>query len=71
MARTKQRAPLQREPSDFSHCLPSTPDQGWKKASGDAKANESLSSALAPMVSSDAAGLVQLIICAGGIYASL
>ena len=77
MARTKQRQPLQREPSDFAQGPPETPDQGWKQSNGTtnsvtpSKANGSIKAALAPVTTEQAAGLPQLIICIGGIYISL
>jgi len=77
MARTKQRQPLQREPSDFAQGPPDTPDQGWKHSNGgdqsviSSKANGSIKAVLAPVTTEHAAGLPQLIICVGGIYISL
>ena len=76
MARKKQAAPLQREPSDFNRGPPESPDHGWITTNGEAsraipaQANEMVREALAPAVS-EQAGLMQLIICVGGIYISL
>ena len=79
MARQKQVAPLQRQPSDFSAGPPESPQYGWEDADGKAqeldptetngKANESI----VPIVpiSPKEAGFTQLIICIGGIYVSL
>ncbi|MCJ1256390.1 UDP-galactose transporter [Lignoscripta atroalba] len=75
MARQKQAIPLQRTPSDFQHGPPESPDHGWKAANGHAskssptQSNGSIKGADAP-AKSEQAGLTQLIICVGGIYAS-
>ncbi|MCJ1372525.1 UDP-galactose transporter [Loxospora ochrophaea] len=75
MARTKQRTPLQREPSDFDRGPPESPGHGWKQATSDVQqepppANGSLAQSL-EIPAPDSAGFTQLIICVGGIYASL
>ena len=76
MARRKQAAPLQREPSDFDKGPPDSPSHGWKHANGNiskspavvsnGKPNEPF-----PSTSQEQAGLTQLVICVAGIYASL
>lgn len=75
MARKKQ-APLQREPSDFAHGLPESPNHGWKQANGSLEKSTAVTSNgkpkhSAPVDSPEPAGLAQLIICIAGIYASL
>ncbi|MCJ1315705.1 UDP-galactose transporter [Xylographa vitiligo] len=77
MARTKQRTPLQRVPSDFDHGPPESPSYGWKASNGTSKTtgaihtNGSILHAGEIVTHEPAAGLPQLIICVGGIYISL
>ena len=79
MARRKQVVPLQRQPSDFSAGPPESPNHGWQSANGKPpeqppKAiNGDAKEPLVPIVptSPKEAGFTQLIICVGGIYASL
>ncbi|KAL8811638.1 MAG: hypothetical protein Q9200_001638 [Gallowayella weberi] len=86
MARRKQAAPLQREPSDFIQGTSESPDHGKKEPNGDAyipngKANgvlEKTKSAMSknrpkepsPLHALEQPGFIQLIICVAGIYAS-
>lgn len=79
MARKKQVAPLQRVPSSgVIEELPDTPEPKAKSVNGNAGkhaiSNESAKSpaaAVATPSSSDQPGLIQLLICVAGIYASL
>ena len=76
MARQKQNRPLQREPSDLSQDTPASPGSRRKEANGvkqskglkepNGHLKETVLSALP-----EQPGLTQLIICVGGIYASL
>jgi hypothetical protein len=66
MARTKQRTPLKREASDFMEEVHDGNGQLKTKRVD----RDDVKSALAP-VSGDQAGLAELVICVGGIYASL
>ena len=76
MARSKQAAPLRREPSDLSHEIPKSPDHRLKQANGHAAKSLSKTSngkpkEPAPQLAQEPAGLPQLVICVGGIYISL
>ena len=76
MARRKQAAPLQRQPSDFDQGPPESPGHGWKQSNGNSPKSEAVTSngnAKAPLsrASQEQAGLSQLVICIAGIYASL
>ena len=76
MARQKQTRPLKQQPSDLTQNTPDPPDSRRKEASGVKNLNspnepnghlkETVLSALP-----EQPGLAQLIICVGGIYASL
>ncbi|KAL9015501.1 MAG: hypothetical protein Q9185_007107 [Variospora sp. 1 TL-2023] len=86
MARRKQTTPLQRQPSDFSQGPPETPDHGWKKPNGNGhfwntagndileKTEKALSSPVpkhpSPLHALEQPGLIQLVVCVAGIYAS-
>ena len=81
MARSK-RVPLQRQPSDFS-AAPPNPDEGWKTGAVNGSipvqkrqteahtTNISPQEMLADVIPTEQAGLTHLLICVGGIYASL
>lgn len=81
MARSK-RVPLQRQQSNFS-AAPINPDEGWKtgavngsipagKCQIDTHATSvSPQEMLADVIPTEQAGLTHLLICVGGIYASL
>ncbi|KAL9603249.1 MAG: hypothetical protein Q9219_001270 [cf. Caloplaca sp. 3 TL-2023] len=85
MARRKQ-APLQRQPSDFDRGPPESPAHGWKTSNGNGhlsnttsngiieKAGEALSSPRpkvpSPLHATEQPGLMQLVVCVAGIYAS-
>lgn len=81
MARSK-RVPLQRQPSDFT-AAPPNPDEGWKtgavngsipveKRQIDTRTTDtSPQEMLADVIPTEQAGLTHLLICVGGIYASL
>ena len=79
MARRKQATPLRREPSDFDKGPPESPSHGWKHRNGhghiqDVKppvAKGELEADKLPPSITDQAGPLQLVICVGGIYASL
>lgn len=76
MARRKQAAPLQREPSDFSQGLPDSPSHGWKHTNGKTPKSAAIASNGKPKepnssATQEQAGLTQLIVCIAGIYASL
>jgi hypothetical protein len=79
MARKKQSTPLKRVPSDFTHGVPDQAELSRDKANGHANGNTSanghtagtVQAALAPVLSEEKAGLTQLVVCVGGIYASL
>ncbi|KAI4236110.1 MAG: hypothetical protein L6R40_006235 [Gallowayella cf. fulva] len=86
MARRKQAAPLQREPSDLTHGAPEHSDHGWKKLNGNSHvpngatngALEKTKSAMSkdrpkepsPLHALQQPGFIQLIVCVAGIYAS-
>ena len=75
MARQKA-APLRREPSDFNQGPPESPNHGWKPMNGGmiSKNAGTMSGQLKQSITSalpDQPGLTQLVICVGGIYASL
>lgn len=77
MARRKQAVPLQREPSDFAKGPPESPSHGWEQSNGNSQADKrSVANGrpgpekLPPSII-DQAGPLQLLICVGGIYASL
>ena len=81
MARSK-RVPLQRQPSDFS-AAPPNPDEGWKTRAANGSVpvekrqfdtrttNISPQEMLADIIPTEQAGLTHVLICTGGIYASL
>lgn len=81
MARSK-RVPLQRQPSDFS-AAPPDPDIGWrtgavngsipveKRQTDTRTINTGPQEMLADVIPTEQAGLTHLLICVGGIYASL
>ena len=77
MARQKQAVPLQREVSDFHKGPPETPDHGWKHSNSGAYSkpitvgNGMLKDEVVNQLPKDQAGLTKLLICVGGIYASL
>lgn len=79
MARQKQVAPLQRQPSDSSAGPPESPNHGRQYANGQtpeklpAVVNGDAKEPVVPVMptSPKEAGFTQLIICVGGIYASL
>ncbi|KAL8729706.1 MAG: hypothetical protein Q9166_004534 [cf. Caloplaca sp. 2 TL-2023] len=86
MARRKQAAPLQRQPSDFSQGIPASPDLGWKKLNENGHLPNGASNGVvektksamsidrpnepSPLHALEQPGLIQLIICVAGIYAS-
>ncbi|KAL2053914.1 hypothetical protein ABVK25_005843 [Lepraria finkii] len=74
MARRKQAAPLQREPSDFDKGPPESPSHGWKHANGNPKSPVVMSNGKpmrpSPAATQKQAGFTQLVICVAGIYAS-
>ena len=77
MARRKQAVPLQREVSDFHDGPPESPNHGWKNSNGGGSpkqqpiSNGRRKNEVVPQVPIDQAGFTQLLICVGGIYASL
>lgn len=87
MARRKQTTPLQRQPSDFNKGPPDSPDEGWKRSAQNGhlsnlksnglleKTGKALSSPRpddpSPLHAMEQAGLIQLVVCVAGIYASL
>ena len=77
MARRKQATPLRREPSDFDKGPPESPSHGWKHRNGQnldrkpAVTNGEIEAEKLPLSITDQAGPLQLVICVGGIYASL
>ena len=77
MARRKQAVPLQREPSDFAKGPSESPSHGWKQSNGVGQAvkpsvaNGWSGSEKLPLSVIEQAGPLQLLICVGGIYASL
>ena len=87
MARKKQAAPLQRQPSAFGHGSPESPDHEWKMSNGNGHTPigtsngvlEKTKSAMSdkrpkepsPLHALEQPGIIQLIICVAGIYASL
>lgn len=77
MARRKQAIPLQREPSDFHRGPPDSPNQGWKSSNGNGQAvkppmaEPKADVETLPSSITEQAGPIQLLICVGGIYASL
>ncbi|KAL8776347.1 MAG: hypothetical protein Q9213_008309, partial [Squamulea squamosa] len=86
MARRKQAAPLQRQPSSFDHGLPASPDHGWKQSNGNGHIPngeingvvERTKTAMSndrpkepsPLHALEQPGIMQLIVCVAGIYAS-
>ncbi|KAI4182192.1 MAG: hypothetical protein L6R41_006140 [Letrouitia leprolyta] len=86
MARRKQTTPLQRQPSDFNKGPPDSPDEGWKRSAQNGhlsnlksnglleKTGKALSSPRpddpSPLHAMEQAGLIQLVVCVAGIYAS-
>lgn len=76
MARTKQAAPLRREPSDFEYERPKSSNHNSKHANGNTpKAPFTTSNGKpkgpVPSTAKEQAGLPQLAVCVGGIYISL
>ena len=73
MARRKQAVPLQRQTSNFDKGLPESPKDGWKHSNGNGalSPNEKPGTEELPPSIVEQAGPIQLIICVGGIYASL
>ena len=77
MARQKQAIPLRREPSDFENLNGHSSDANKRKveqkpSNGLLEKPQSLSeAALTHVIEDQPAGLLQLLICVGGIYASL
>jgi hypothetical protein len=73
MARTKQTAPLQRVPSDFGDG-PDPSQRDWKSGTEALlkQSNAELKKAIAPVVRPEKSNdIVALVVCVGGIYASL
>ncbi|KAL8909545.1 MAG: hypothetical protein Q9171_004990 [Xanthocarpia ochracea] len=86
MARKKQAAPLQRQPSAFDHGSPESPDHEWKKPNGKGHAPNGTSNGVlekaksamsdkrpkepSPLHALEQPGIIQLIVCVAGIYAS-
>lgn len=86
MARRKQTTPLQRQPSDFSKGPPESPDQGWERLAQNGHLSNSKSNGVlektekalssprpdnpSPLHVTEQAGLIQLVVCVAGIYAS-
>ena len=86
MARRKA-APLQREPSDFDRGPPESPNHGWKSANGNPtgsptfkdgtieKARQIMGNGTpkdpSPLNAMEQPGIIQLLVCVAGIYASL
>lgn len=77
MARAKQRAPLQRETSKRmenwrdSNALPKAQANGHSKEGVDRGGGGEGGRGAAVQMPQDSPGVVQLLICVGGIYASL
>ena len=77
MGRRKQAVPLRREPSGFDKGPPESPAHGWRQSNGHGQApkpsiaNGPSEPEKLPPSMIDQAGPLQLVICAGGIYASL
>ena len=87
MARRKQAAPLQRLPSGFDKGPPQSPDHGWKDSNGNGHIRQSTSDGIlekteralssprpkdpSPLHAMEQPGLIQLVVCIAGIYASL
>ncbi|KAL8998485.1 MAG: hypothetical protein Q9169_002428 [Polycauliona sp. 2 TL-2023] len=83
MARRKQAAPIQRQPSDLRH---GNPDDGWEKINGNGHLPASPSNAVlektksamsderpkepSPLHALEQPGIIQLVVCVAGIYAS-
>ncbi|PGH17324.1 hypothetical protein AJ79_01208 [Helicocarpus griseus UAMH5409] len=74
MARQKQKAPLQRAPSSgVMNAPPDLPESNMRQTNGVASKDSNSKAAAKPPASSShqsEAGLLQLILCVGGIYAS-
>lgn len=70
MARTKQASPLKREPSHSNGLILENDDAGKTQSNGSAQLKEPIDKA-AESAPAEQAGITQLIICVGGIYASL
>lgn len=86
MARQKQTA-QRRQPSSLDQGLPETPDHGWRMSNGNgslsnagsnsvlektkAAMNDHRSKEPSPLHALEQPGIVQLLICVAGIYASL
>ncbi|KAL8894281.1 MAG: hypothetical protein Q9192_004456 [Flavoplaca navasiana] len=86
MARRKQAAPVQRQPSDFDRGAPESPDHGWKTLNGNGHIPNGTGNAVlertksamsderpkepSPLHALGQPGILQLIVCVAGIYAS-
>ncbi len=86
MARRKQTAPVQRQPSGFDHG-PLDPQEGWKSLNGNGHVPNATSTAVlektksamrderpkepSPLHALEQPGIIQLVVCVAGIYASL
>ncbi|KAL8854837.1 MAG: hypothetical protein Q9221_000343 [Calogaya cf. arnoldii] len=86
MARRKQAAPVQRQPSDFDHDPPDPSGRGWKDFNGNGHIPNGTSNAdlektksamsderpkePSPLHALEQPGIIQLIVCVAGIYAS-
>ncbi|KAL8934846.1 MAG: hypothetical protein Q9211_005016, partial [Gyalolechia sp. 1 TL-2023] len=86
MARQKQAAPLQRQPSDLNKGPPESPGQGWKRSAENGRLSNAASNSIlekaekalssprpdhpSPLHATEQAGLIQLVVCVAGIYAS-
>lgn len=87
MARRKQAAPVQRQPSDFDRGPLESPDHGWKTLNGNGHIPNGTGNAVlertksamsderpkepSPLHALEQPGMIQLIVCVAGIYASL
>ncbi|CAO1599835.1 UDP-galactose transporter [Xanthoria calcicola] len=85
MARRKQTAPVQRQPSGLDHG-PRDPQEGWKSLNGNGYAPNTTSTAVlertksamgderpkepSPLHALEQPGIIQLVVCVAGIYAS-
>ncbi|KAI4275452.1 MAG: hypothetical protein LQ337_003211 [Flavoplaca oasis] len=86
MARRKQAAPVQRQPSDFDRGPLESPDHGWKTLNGNGHIPNGTGNAVlertksamsderpkepSPLHALEQPGMIQLIVCVAGIYAS-
>ncbi|KAL8757452.1 MAG: hypothetical protein Q9184_004202 [Pyrenodesmia sp. 2 TL-2023] len=85
MARQKAN-PLQRQTSDFNQGPPESPDHGWKQSNGNGGISKAASNGIlektekalssprpqhpSPLHALEQPGLIQLVVCVAGIYAS-